>query len=172
MKKIILVFCTLFIAFNFSLKAQTLSTKAISSSGGYYSSGSAMLSFTVAEMSMVQTFSVAPNILTQGFQQPDDQYASILENEVYSDEILIYPNPSSGQFNILQNSDNESESMIKIYNLLGQIVLTKTFSTTNGLNNFKLDITNCSKGIYILELTSTDQNGKKNISIHKLNLAY
>ena len=121
-------------------------------------------------MVMVETFTKPSNILTQGFQQPEGPYSTIEENEIIAGDIVIYPNPSSGQFNLTQNSDCNAENIIKIYNLFGQVVLTKSYSVYKGMNIIKFDITNCSMGIYLLELTLTDQKGKKNKSVHRINL--
>ncbi|MGD0710407.1 MAG: hypothetical protein ABR968_04440 [Bacteroidales bacterium] len=75
-------------------RSQTLSPTVISSSGGFYNNSSGMLSTTVAEMTMVQTFQSGSNFLTQGFQQPEDYTVGIVETPVVSGDILIYPNPT------------------------------------------------------------------------------
>jgi hypothetical protein len=155
-----------------SLNAQTLSPTVISSSGGYFSSASGSLSTTVAEMTMVQTFTGTNNILTQGFQQPEDFAVSITENEVPSGEMVIYPNPTNGQISLTFNSDGSQTNSIKIYNLVGQIVFAEKSETIQGLNNQTFDISHQGQGIYMLELTTIDGKGKKNISVQKINLIY
>ncbi len=163
----------------FSPQAQTLSPTVISSSGGYFTSANASLSFTVAEMTMVNTFTSTNNILTQGFQQPEDYLVGITETPVFKGEVLIYPNPSNGNFILSYVSNYSSDNIIKLYNLLGQVVFTKTVVQVNGLNTVNFDIRNLNQGIYLLELTLMDLKGEKLASpvgrkteIHKINLIY
>ncbi|MFA4852014.1 MAG: T9SS type A sorting domain-containing protein [Bacteroidales bacterium] len=164
----------------FNLHAQTLSPTVISSSGGYFTSASASLSFTVAEMTMVQTFtSPGNNILTQGFQQPEDLIISISETPTVSGDVLIYPNPTNGAFTLSYFNNGNSETTIKLYNLVGQIVLSKPIAQITGLNTVKFDINSFSQGIYMLELTVVDAKGEKPASpagrktnYYKINLVY
>ena len=64
-RNIIIVSCFL-IAFS-RANAQSLSPSVISSAGDFFSNASGSLSSTVAEMTMVETFSSTNNKLTQGF---------------------------------------------------------------------------------------------------------
>ena len=160
------------LGFTSLLHAQTLSPTVLSSSGGYFTSASASLSFTVAEMTMVQTFTTAGNILTQGFQQPEDMSVSISETPVVSGEIMIYPNPTNGNFTLSYVSNETSETTINLYNLVGQVVLTKSVSQVKGLNTVNFDISSFSQGIYMMELTLPNSNCAKKTNYQKINLVY
>jgi len=156
-----------------SLNAQTLTPMTISSSGGFYSvAGGNSLSFTVAEMTMVQSFIQPTNMLTQGFQQPEQLTTDIEENESMVGDVVIYPNPSNGQFNISYNVKNDGNYQIKIYDLLGQVVFAETHGTGIGLNTITLNLDHLGQGIYMLELISANQKEKQKSSIHKINLIY
>jgi hypothetical protein len=154
------------------VQSQTLSPTVISSSGGFYTSSNAMLSSTVAEMTMVQTFTSSGNILTQGFQQPEDLSVGINEIPVASGDLLIYPNPTNGSFTLSFQNNNSSETSIMIYNLAGQLVLEKQVSQSAGLNTINFDISTYSQGMYILQLVTNNAKGEKNLSYHKINLVY
>ena len=154
------------------LQSQTLTPSVVSSSGGYYTSANVSLSFTVAEMTMVQTFSSPLNILTQGFQQPEDNTVGIPEIPKESGVFLIYPNPTNGKFAVSFLSTENLEMTIRIYNLLQQPVLTKTVSQIVGNNVINLDISNYRQGIYILEFTYLNSKGEKVESLKKINLVY
>jgi hypothetical protein len=157
----------------FNLHAQTLSPTVISSSGGYFApSGGPSLSFTVAEMTMVQTFSSSSNILTQGFQQPEDLTVSISETPSISGDVLIYPNPTNGVFTLSYVCNDNSETTINLYNLVGQLALSKPVAQVTGLNTIKFDIANFNQGIYMLELTIVNAKGEKKTDYHKINLIY
>ena len=169
-KKLLIVFAML--GFIVSMQAQTLSPTVVSSSGGYFTSGSSSLSFTVAEMTMVQTFTTAGNILTQGFQQPEVLTVSIPETPSVSGDVSIYPNPTSGNFTLSYLCNESNATTISLYNLVGQVVLTKTVSQVAGLNTVNFDISDFSQGIYMLELTLKNVKGEKKATYQKINLVY
>jgi hypothetical protein len=153
-------------------RSQTLSPTVISSSGGFYNNSSGMLSTTVAEMTMVQTFQSGSNFLTQGFQQPEDYTVGIVETPVVSGDILIYPNPTIGSFVLSFTGNDNTETSIRLFNLAGQVVLVKQVTQSAGLNTINFDISAFSQGMYILELATTNSKGEKNSNYHKINLVY
>lgn len=167
-----LILLAVFGLLSFSAQPQTLSPHVVSSSGGFYSNSSGMLSFTVAEMTMVQTFTSAANMLTQGFQQPEDYFVGIDEIPYVSEDVLIYPNPTNGSFVLSYQSDDNLETSIRIYNLAGKLVLEKQVSQPAGLNTIDFDISTYSMGMYILELVTTNSKGERNWGYHKIELIY
>jgi hypothetical protein len=172
MKVKILLLWTFVMLLSISMSAQTLSPVAISSSGGFYTAGANSLSFTVAEMTMVQSFIQPSSMLTQGFQQPEQLTTGVAENEAVQGEVVVYPNPSAGQFNISYNAPGDGDYQVKIYNMAGQMVFDQSYGAIFGLNTIQFDIGQFGQGIYMLELSSTDLKGKQKSSIHKINLVY
>jgi hypothetical protein len=155
-----------------SLKAQTLSPVAISSTGGFFAAGGNSLSVTVAEMTMVQTFVQPSNMLTQGFQQPEPLTTAIAEEKTTGDDVVVYPNPSNGLFNISYNARDNEHYQVQVYNMVGQIVFTNAYSPALGPNMITIDISRFDQGIYFLELKATNTDGLQKSSIHKINLVY
>jgi hypothetical protein len=149
--------------------SQSLSPAVVSSAGGYFNSSSATLSYTVAEMTMVQTFTSANNILTQGFQQPIDLTVGMTENSLPANNVLVFPNPTSGLFALSYVSSGSKNDMIKIYDLVGQVVLTKILDNDAGSKIVNLDISKFSEGVYLLELTTYDSKGTGTSCINKIN---
>jgi hypothetical protein len=156
----------------FSLKAQTLSPVVISSGGGFYNAGGNSLSFTVAEMTMVQTFTQPSNMLTQGFQQPEQLTTSIAETGAKHDEVVVFPNPSNGQFNINFNAQRGGNYQVHIYSMVGQIIYDQSYNAIFGSNIITIDISRFDQGIYFLEFRTTDPDGIQKSNIHKINLVY
>jgi hypothetical protein len=152
------------------LQSQTLSPTVVSSAGGYYTSASGSISFTVAEMTMVQTFTTAGNILTQGFQQPEDLNVGIEETTPIDGNIVLYPNPTNGAFSMQFNADESAERVISVYNSIGQIVLQKTIQQIAGVNKVDFDLSSFSQGMYMLEIQVKNTNGDLVPTFTKLNL--
>lgn len=137
--------------------AQQLTPSVISTSGGFYASPSASLSFTTGEMAAVETYVTAGNILTQGFQQPWDFGTYIDEHPLQDFSFGVYPNPSSGNIYLLTESPQELDLSIHIVNLLG--VELKQFQAAHfgSTSVSPIDITNLPQGTYIVSLLVTDR---------------
>jgi len=153
-------------------KAQTLSPIVVSSSGSFYSSTNAMLSLTVAEMTMVETFSKPTAILTQGFQQAEQLTVSIVENIESTDNVNIYPNPTSGSFNIDYYALEEGSYDIKIIDMVGMNVFKGTYANGIGENIQKIDLSQLKQGIYLIELSHLNSSNVEVSSLYKINLVY
>jgi alpha-tubulin suppressor-like RCC1 family protein len=79
---------------------------------------------------------------------------SVLDNESFevANKIIIYPNPSNGNFTIV----SEEDSAVEVYDMIGK----KVFSKNVSIGSSNLDLSNYANGIYLL--TVTNQNGSLN----------
>jgi len=170
MKNKIILFLVLGVFAGSTLIAQSLTPMVISSSGGYYSNAAGSLSATVAEMTMVQTFTSMGNFLTQGFQQPEEWYVSVNEEKPQDGAISIFPNPSNGKFSIVVNSPEKGKASIHLYDILGQQTFSRLMDIRTGVNTENIDITGNALGMYFLEYIYTGDNGKKESKVIKINL--
>ncbi|OFX17936.1 MAG: hypothetical protein A2033_15265 [Bacteroidetes bacterium GWA2_31_9] len=83
------------------------------------------------------------------------------KSNVNYNTIDIYPNPATNQLNI--NTDyNIDNSIVKIYNTLGVLV-----KETNLTNVYSIDVSDLSKGIYMLHVYSSNEHYTKLIKIIK-----
>ncbi|MGB3946493.1 MAG: T9SS type A sorting domain-containing protein [Bacteroidia bacterium] len=85
-----------------------------------------------------------------------------VENELTT---TIYPNPNNGKFNIAFKTMALNETIhIKVVNILGKIVYTKTLSnTSNTIQN--IDLSSEAKGIYFIEVSTLNSKTIKKVSI-------
>ena len=106
--------------FPFLSSAQfSLTPSVIASYGKWSNNGGFTLSATCGEM-MIQTFTAGTNILTQGFQQPDEKSIGIQELNEDGLTIKIFPNPTSDLITVNLQSDNAELYGIIMYDVLGR----------------------------------------------------
>ncbi len=87
-------------------------------------------------------------------------------NEISNEDgINVYPNPATGTLNLSLNIPQEGDYTLDMNNVLGQVVYTDNIHL-GGLTNKSIDISNFSKGIYMLTL-----NGQ-NVKIIKKVIVY
>lgn len=82
--------------------------------------------------------------------QPESVTSSLL---VEKENVQIYPNPSSGIFNIQLPSALKNSSLLTIYNTKGQIVHEKTVDA-NGDRHFQISLENMQKGVYFVQISN------------------
>nr|MBK9651728.1 T9SS type A sorting domain-containing protein [Bacteroidota bacterium] len=70
----------------------------------------------------------------------------------------VYPNPTSGSFNIDYNAANATSINVKVYDLLGSLIVTKSNININaGINIVSINDANLSKGKYILKIETPNE---------------
>lgn len=79
--------------------------------------------------------------------------------------INLFPNPSRDQMNVSFTSAVNDKLNLKIYNALGQTVLSDNKNVTQGNNDFIFNISELQKGVYFMMLENG--NEKKQVKIIK-----
>jgi len=82
-------------------------------------------------------------------------------NELKSFKLAVYPNPSTGIFNLTANNRPDNVCDVKIYNMMGNVV--KEFQW-NG-ENTSFNLSNNASGVYIMKVSNKD-----NVEVKKLML--
>ncbi len=85
-----------------------------------------------------------------------------LEESLIKPSFNLYPNPTNGSFTISSISGNFTSYDLRIINLLGQTVLTKTGQSSNASMTLSLD----KKGVYFVELTDGTKRLRKKLVIN------
>ena len=82
--------------------------------------------------------------------------------DVKNQDIIIYPNPSSGKINITLGTLSNKTIVVEISNLLGTQILSKTY---NDYSAITIDLTGNAKGVYLLNITIDGKLFNKKIYI-------
>lgn len=163
----------LMIFFGFSAKGQMLMPQVLASAGDYFvnTSGNAALSFTVGEMTMVETFQAQGNILTQGFHQPEFVILAIQDEDLFN-EFVVYPNPASNFINVRYRMKYSGDLGLKLVDMQGVTVWQKASAVPGGIEEIQdFSVQHLSQGMYFLQVTyfSSSRN-LETISHHKIEI--
>ncbi len=169
MKK--LLFILTVVCVPFFMKAQSLTPSVIASTGGFSSNANGSLSYTVGEMTMVQTFTGGNNILTQGFQQPNDFPVGLIEltQDDYG-SFVLYPNPAVDVFWMGYQMPEEGKLEIILTDVLGQRVANLGNSNySSGKVVQEANVSALASGVYFVTISFTsNHDGKTHTTTKKL----
>jgi hypothetical protein len=86
------------------------------------------------------------------------------ENEINNDLIKVFPNPSSGTFNVMIDKIFKNFNNIEVSDMLGNVIYSKEISLSdNGM--ILVDISDRAKGLYFLKINSDDSSVTRKILI-------
>ncbi len=81
------------------------------------------------------------------------------------EEMNVYPNPTTGTISI--KADNKYESLnLNIYSLNGSIVYSDVVQTNNNVAYKSVDLSNLSKGVYIVRMYNSDYHKVKRVLLY------
>lgn len=81
---------------------------------------------------------------------------SVVE-EFKIDDFLVYPNPSNGMVSLESSGLTQGNYTMRILDVSGKTVLTRNLIQVKNNQQVSLDLTNLSKGIYTIELSSNEK---------------
>jgi uncharacterized repeat protein (TIGR03803 family) len=73
-----------------------------------------------------------------------------------SGNVTVYPNPNNGKFAVALSSQQNEKSIIEVYNILGEQVLTTSLNNTNSANS--IDMSSQSNGFYLYKIITETGN--------------
>ncbi|MDZ4756635.1 MAG: T9SS type A sorting domain-containing protein [Bacteroidota bacterium] len=69
----------------------------------------------------------------------------------------IWPNPSTGEFNLVLNLNNNQRVSLKVVDMLGKTVLDMGVNNLQkGINNININLNEAPKGVYFLQFNTND----------------
>jgi len=88
---------------------------------------------------------------------------SIRDNQPSVDVHTIYPNPTKGSADLVFSSEEKEKLNLRVYSLLGKLVINTEVATNVGLNSVRLNLNDVENGVYLVQLGNNN-----NTTTHKL----
>jgi len=88
---------------------------------------------------------------------------SIRDNQPNLDVHTIYPNPSKGSVDLVFSSEEKEKLNLRVYSLLGKLVINSEIVANLGLNSIRLNLNDVENGVYLVQL-----GNDINTATHKL----
>ncbi len=73
--------------------------------------------------------------------------------DLISNSLEVYPNPSTGVFNLIVSNPYTGVADVNVYDMQGQKLFTQQNSVNISSNKFTIDLSGFSKGVYLLNVT-------------------
>ena len=138
--------------------SQSISISVIGSYGNYSAVSSGSLSSSMGE-SMISTRIVPSDIITEGFEQPDDLLPLSIHNFIANDiDFKAYPNPFYNTL-MVESTFFEKNVEVRITDITGRVVLSITNSSTFGnKNQVQIETGNFKSGVYFFTIIDKESN--------------
>ncbi|NVK53753.1 MAG: T9SS type A sorting domain-containing protein [Flavobacteriaceae bacterium] len=87
-------------------------------------------------------------------------------NTVLSQEVLVYPNPSKGEFEI-KIANIKAGTKFNLFDLSGKLIETKTVNANGLSNKISIGNVNLPTGVYLLKIVSTEETITKKLIVKR-----
>ena len=155
------------------LFSQNIGRRVISGSGGVLTESGLQLSWTIGQGGLAGTLTNSNLILTQGFEQDnDDQFVAVINIDNDKITVDLFPNPVLGDAVLKISSDINTSYSWKLFNSNGLLILSseKELPVTQSIIEH-IPTTELNPGMYYLQIeisASVKKHGLHNIKLIKI----
>jgi len=166
MKKLILSTFPMLLVPILSFSQVTKERDVVGSAGNHSSTASMEVSWTVGEVAI--NASENPNlIVSEGFQQADNEGVGLNE-ETFSGEISVYPNPVDDELFYEIQTDQSLELTGALFDAAGRKVLEIPRFTVEDQHKGQLDLRGLSPGKWVLKFYAPNEGTQQIFNVLKV----
>lgn len=88
-----------------------------------------------------------------------------IAEKMFTPVVSVYPNPSNGETNVRVNVTGSQVATVKLVNIVGQVVMTKTVTLNGGENVFTINVSDYAAGVYNLVIDNGNGQTVKKINV-------
>jgi hypothetical protein len=79
-----------------------------------------------------------------------------LGENILNQQMMVFPNPNSGTFQVRISGASEFEGQLEVMNLMGQVVASIPVDKRSNVHEVAMDLANYPKAVYMLRLSGTE----------------
>ena len=140
------------------LPAAINAQSVLNASGGSHMFSGGIYEYSIGEMTAISTESGNDIIITQGLLQVEDVSLGVTEESILIEGLSIYPNPTKGELFVLPCLGKPGKLSLKLFDLLGRLVLYRTLFLETGNEIQQLDLSLLSEATYMLQVEFLYEN--------------
>ena len=136
---------------------QDIPMQVVSSAGGYFSSASVSVSWTLGEP-VISTLTSTNVILTQGFQQGNLFGTDVPINpDINSLNLKMYPNPANNKvwFDV-NNQKAKGDFVVEVFDITGRKIIIQNLGQFVSQEQMELSVSTLKPGIYLVNVKIGD----------------
>jgi hypothetical protein len=101
-----------------------------------------------------------------GFSQPGKRNVNVnlgcrtADDMVSVADFSAYPNPTTGMITLNFQASKDAKYMVKVTDLLGNVMVNNEISATEGMNMQELNLSNVAKGMYLVSIETEGMNAQ------------
>jgi Secretion system C-terminal sorting domain len=80
--------------------------------------------------------------------------ATIAIGAQYSNNLWVYPNPNTGQFNVRFFNQTGESATVKVYDAVGQVVYQQSLTLGVAYSNITINLGNVPAGVYVVKIVN------------------
>jgi len=122
--------------------------------------GKFVISYTIGEMPLVQSWQTNGLLITQGIMQPLNFIADTVYECFSHTEVKVYPNPNPGIFSLQLSIFKPGKAKIILFDASGRQIQQEDFDYTS-FTTRQYNIMKLAAGIYYLQLFFTEAGNSK-----------
>jgi hypothetical protein len=141
---------------NYAQQTAVLQTACASSAQG--TAGNAVISYTIGEMVLVESYKKTGLFITSGILQPDVPANTQSGQIFFEGEITVFPNPTPNILSIQYNLLQAGKMTVQVYDATGKRIIADDFAI-NSFSVKRYDLSKHANGMYILLLQYVSNDG-------------
>ncbi len=123
--------------------------------------GNIVISYTIGEMVLVDSYKNTGLFVTQGIAQPEVPNGIVNYSSFTGGDIIVFPNPTPNQLSIQISITRPGKMKLQVYDVIGKLVLTDAFDVDAFMTQrYKLD--KYADGTFLLRLQFMSNDGIMN----------